>query len=286
MLKKTISQLLSNVPTTVHTRDAKIILAHLLGKNQTFVLAHPEFVVSFFTCLSFRAHIKKRKKGWPLAYLLGHKEFFGLDFLVNTHTLIPRPETEVLVEAVLKQVSTLKTDTNSILIDVGTGSGCIPIAIAKNTSQKLKIMGLDISQKALTVAISNAARTQTSVEFLYSNVLSAIPISAFSTISQVIITANLPYLTNQEFEAEPSIHYEPKTALVASGNGLALYLQLLTQIHAIPQKNREFSLFCEVNPEQINPLRTAINQYFPQADFLVYKDLAGLNRVLCASWIG
>lgn len=286
MLKKTISHLLSNLPAEINKRDAEIILAHLLGKNQTFILAHPESQVSFFTAQKFHALLKKRMTGWPLAYLTGHKEFFGLDFLVNESTLIPRPETEVLVEAAIEEIK--KNKANTILIDVGTGTGCIPIAIIKNLPANTIIgYALDISEKALKTAQKNAALLQAPIELLPSNLLTDFPIHFLASTEQIIITANLPYLTAEEFKEEPSIQHEPYQALVAKENGLALYFTLLTQIKNIPEKkNRVITLFCEINPHQVGALRQSISTIFPDAHFLVLRDLAGLDRVLSVSWTG
>ncbi len=287
MLPKTISHWLSKIPASLNKRDAEIILANLLGKNQTFVIAHPEYLVSFFIGLKFRALINKRTNGWPLAYLIGHKEFFGLDFLVNKHTLIPRPETEILVEAAIEKITKSK-DFNTILIDIGTGSGCIPISIIKNLPANIVTgYALDISEKALKVAQKNAAQLQAHLEFLLSNLLADFPIHILSSAEQIIITANLPYLTAEEFKNESTIQHEPYSALVAKENGLALYFELLTQLKNLPEKkNRAVTLFCEINPNQVTSLQKAINNIFPQAFFLVRRDLAGLDRVLTASWIG
>lgn len=286
MLKKTISHLLSNLPASINKRDAEIILAHLLNKNQTFILAHPEYQVSFFVGRKFRVLLKKRAGGWPLAYLTKHKEFFGLNFLVNEYTLIPRPETEIIVEAAIEEIK--KHTTNTILIDVGTGTGCIPISVIKSLPPStVTAYGLDISPDALAVAQKNAVLLHAPIEFLQSNLLADFPINNLASAEQLIITANLPYLTAEEFKNEPTIQHEPYQALVAKENGLALYFALLTQLKNIPEKkNRVITLFCEINPNQVGALRQAISTVFPQTHFLVLRDLAGLDRVLSATWAG
>ncbi len=285
MLKKTINHWLNKIPSNVNKRDAEIILAQLLNKNQTFILAHPEYVVPFFIGLKFLRLIKKRNSGWPLAYLTGHKEFFGLDFLVNQNTLIPRPETELIVELVIEKI---KENPNTLLIDVGTGTGCIPISIIKNIPQKIKTFGLDISKKALKVAQNNASQNQVEIEFIQSNLLTNFPNINFSQFSQIIITANLPYLTATEFSSEKSIQHEPYSALVASNNGLELYFQLITQLKKLlgEKNNRVITLLCEINPNQFKALKIALTNAFFHAQFLTYKDLAGFDRVLCTSWRG
>lgn len=282
MLKKTISHLLSKAKPSAR-RELQILLAHVLGHNQTFVLAHPEYQVDWLRQYKYSWCVIKRAYGIPLAYILGHKEFFGLDFLVNKHTLIPRPETEIMVEAALEKIHSGST----LLIDVGTGTGCIPISIVKNTSQPITAYGLDISTQALAVAQANANALQTSVQFLTSNLLANFPAEQFSAFSNIIITANLPYLTKKEFYSEPSIQHEPKSALIAKQNGLALYFELIVQLKKLlgEKKNRDIALFCEINPNQVNELKQAIAASIPQAHFLVRTDLAGLNRILCTFWI-
>lgn len=284
MLKKTISHWLSNLQAQTNKRDAEIILAHLLNKNQTFILAHPEYKVSFFIGLKFRALLNKRIQGWPLAYLTKHKEFFGLDFLVTRDTLIPRPETEIMVEAAIQEIK--KNNTNTIVIDVGTGTGCIPISIIKNLPpDAVTAYGLDISYQAVIVAQKNATVLHAPIEFLQSNLLTDFPINNLASAEQLIITANLPYLTAEEFKDEPTIQHEPYSALVSAENGLALYFELLTQLKNIPEKkNRVITLFCEINPNQVKALRQTISTIFPQTHFLVLRDLAGLDRILSASW--
>lgn len=255
----------------IDPKEAQILRAFILGKPREFVLAHPEIKLSILQKWRFKQLAKKRERGAPLAYLLGHKEFFGLNFLVNKYTLIPRPETEILVETVLEKLK--KINGNCTLIDVGTGTGCIPIVVLKN-NQKINALGTDISRAALRVARHNAKRNRVALTLLHGNLLERVPHNVTGTI---IITANLPYLDEEEFASEPSIQHEPKTALVATENGLAIYRELLQQMAERQWDNA--SLFFEINPHQTKALEEIVKHYFPAARINFIPDLAGRNRV-------
>lgn len=286
MLKKTIKQLLINVEKEIQS-EAQILLAWALGKDRAFILTHPEYIVDWRTAYRYYWLLIKRAYGIPLAYIVGHKEFFNLDFSVTRHTLIPRPETEILVEAALEiinQQHANDSEPKTLLIDVGTGTGCIPISIVKNSKVALSVLALDISPKALISATRNAAKNNTQINFRQSDLLTNLPPAVFSEHKTIVVTANLPYLTQEEFYTEPSIRHEPKIALVAAKNGLALYFQLLTQLKNLPTKNQAFTLLCEINPAQVEPLTQAIYTSFPTAQVVTHSDLAGHWRVVSASW--
>lgn len=273
------------IKNKIDQREIEIIKAHVLKKTREFLLTHPEQAINKTNKQKITRLINRRKCGIPLAYLTGHKEFFGLDFIVNKHTLIPRPETELLVTEALKHLSA-QTPTKTILIDVGTGSGCIPISIIKTKKQKnIKTFAIDISANALTVAKKNAQQHNVKIKFLHGDLLSPISKSAiFKSLnlqSSIIITANLPYLTPQQFKSEPSIQHEPKLALVAKNNGLALYEKLLKQISQISiTYNLKPKTYFEIDPSQSKSITKLIKQYLPQASINIKKDLAGLDRIV------
>ncbi len=263
------------------TRDKQLLLAHATHRSREFLLAHPEFKPTFWQNLKYQRLLKKRANGIPLAYLLGKQAFFSLDFIVNKHTLIPRPETEILVEKVLSE---LKNNQTKILIDVGTGTGCIPISIAKNSPVPLHIFALDISAKALSVAKQNANKHSVKITFLKSNLLENLPAEIWHE-QNIFITANLPYLSADEFKTEPTIQSEPKIALVAAKNGDGLMINLLEQIHAQLLPEHTVQIFLEMNPPQIPRVLTAATKLFA-LESIVIPDLSGLNRVLCLKLLG
>lgn len=258
------------------------------------MIAHPECKVSKYISAQVSKLIKKRTRGIPLAYLTGHKEFFGLDFVVNKHTLIPRPETELIVSLALDKIRTTE-DHKIILIDVGTGSGCIPISVIKTSKlQNFKTFAIDISQKALTVARRNAkkhhvkaslrsAHVAGKIKFLQGNLLSSIPPllkRSKEDFDQLIITANLPYLTNKQFKQELSIQHEPQLALIAGNDGLKYYRQLLKQIQNLTPYVLRLMSFFEIDPSQTSPIKLLIKKYLPQAKIKTHKDLGKKNRVI------
>lgn len=269
--------------------DHELLLSLVLQKSREYTISHPEISLSFFQKIKLKNFINKRKRGLPLAYITGRKEFFGLDFLVNKHTLIPRPDTELIVELAIEKINKQSSIDNKqmILVDVGTGSGCIPIALIKNlstqTRKHLDVFATDSSKSALRVAKKNAERHQIDIQFLHGNLLT--PIIKNHLLSPIsyryIITANLPYLTQAQFDAEPSIQHEPYSALVADNNGLSLYEELLQQIKqlAISHKLPAISCFFEIDPSQSSHMSTLIQTYLPGSSIEIKKDLAGQDRV-------
>lgn len=281
----TIKKILAHSRIIDH-HEAELLLAHTLGKPREFIVAHPEAKAGLFDYWKFKWLIHKRKKGVPIAYLTGYKEFYGMDFVVNRHVLIPRPETEVLVDAVLDQLRVTSYELLVTFIDVGTGSGCIPISVIKTLKhESIKAIGIDISKSVLKVARKNAEKHDVEIEFLQGNLLQ--PVLDNLTIRQldnsaIVITANLPYLTDAQYRDEPTIQHEPKSALVADDNGLALYEKLLQQVSfLIITYHLSLIFFLEIDPSQSSRITMLINNYFPSAKVEIKKDLAGRDRVAC-----
>lgn len=269
--------------------QAEIITARILKRDRAFVLAHPEFKPNFWQQIKIFWTLKKLKQNLPLAYILKEKEFFNLKFLVNEYVLIPRPETEILVEEAISQIHRLAPHQQQLLIDVGTGSGCIPIAILKNAKKieekNIQTIATDNSRKALRIAKKNAKQHKIKINFLQGDLLEPISKQAqqlFKKTASVIITANLPYITKEWFENEPSIQKEPQTALVADDkDGLSLYEKLFKQIQQLtPNVSCFISVLIEIDPRQSNKASTLTKKYFPQAKTEIQKDRSGWDRVL------
>ena len=263
----------------VNTLDKECLLAFVLHTTREHIVSHPEERLSPLQSLRYRWVVYKRMRGIPLAYLTKEKAFFGLAFLVTKHTLIPRPETELMVEEALKCVQ-----ENGTLIDVGVGTGCVPIAIAKTAEKQnthLTLYGTDISTKAIDVAKKNAQKHGVSISFHIGNLLQ--PIIQHVSIpknSPTFITANLPYITEEQFDSEKSIAHEPKHALVAQDNGLALYKELLGQIKTWKTKPKTIQFFFEIDPTQIKELHKSIRAHFPKSSIQTKQDLAGHDRLV------
>ncbi|MDD4901852.1 MAG: peptide chain release factor N(5)-glutamine methyltransferase [Patescibacteria group bacterium] len=270
--------------------EAEEILSFVLKKNREFLFTYPEKKLNFCQSARYKYLIKRRVRGAPLAYLTGHREFYGLDFKVNRNVLIPRPETELMVDEILKRFKNARQGMISTwqkksairnIIDLGTGSGCIIISLAKNwRGNKIKYWGLDISRKALAVARRNARLNglKGRINFLYSDLLNNIDKKIFK--EPLIIAANLPYLTAAQVKDSPTIQREPKIALLAGVDGLDHYRRLFRQIkdRARLLKNKIF-VFCEIDDAQRNPLETLVKQNFSNSELSLIKDLGGHDRL-------
>ncbi len=274
-----------------------MLKAHAIKKPKEFLYSHPEYRLSVWQKLRLKYFLSLRKKGYSVAVITKHKEFYGLDFFVNKHVLIPRPDTELMVAEAIEEI---KKNDKIILVDVGTGSGCIPISILKNIPNQIQTFATDISNAALRVAKKNARIHNVNIKFFHGNLLEPIFKNPSLCLSPyrgernellsvvpspirggakggVFITANLPYLTKQQFQSEPSIQKEPKIALTAKNNGLALYEELFNQI-----KNAGLTatILTEIDPSQTDAISQLINQYLPGSKIEIKKDLAGRDRLV------
>lgn len=268
--------------------DLELLIAHELEKSREFVLAHPEYKIPSFKIKKLKLKISRRRRAEPLAYILGHKEFYGLDFKVNKNTLIPRPETELLIELAIQETSAKHQETN--IIDIGTGSGNIIISLAKLLEERKRkketnLFGIDIDGKALRVAKYNSRKhgMDKKINLLKGNLLSPILKNKKLLIhnSKFIILANLPYLSKKIYDsAAVDVHkYEPRSALLSGNHGLAHYKKLLIQIKKLYTMRYALCVFMEISPEQKPLLRKLIKERFPATKIEFHKDLAGKWRV-------
>jgi release factor glutamine methyltransferase len=199
--------------------DSLLLLELVTNKNRAHLLAHPETILSKQQINKLTKHLNKRLQGQPMAYILGNKEFYGHTFIVNKNVLIPRPESEIIIEVFKRQI----TSSTKQILDIGTGSGCLAIT-AKLAYPRLCVHACDVSSKALQVATSNGRLLGANVTFFKSNLLANI-----ATKYDVII-ANLPYIPN-EYKVSSDVLAEPKIALFSGPSGLALIKKLLSQCH-------------------------------------------------------
>lgn len=288
--------------------DLELLVAHASGKSREFVLAHPEYELTEFQISNLKCHIGRRLNGEPIAYILGRKEFYGLDFLVNRHTLIPRPETELLVDLAICGISNLKFQTpNFFVVDIGTGSGNIIISIAKEIKHHydlpigkeesrnpsampprdgMKFFAVDISQKALRVAKKNAALhgLDGKINFLHGSLLDPFIRNSKFEIqnSTLVIVANLPYLSEEIYQSTPTDvkKYEPKSALYSPEQGLGHYRKLLKQIKELQRCGAShISCHMEISPEQKESLAELVSAILPQAGTTFHQDLSQRWRI-------
>lgn len=280
-MKKTLQKAIlkleqTGIPSAI--LDAQLLLAFVLGKSREFILTHLEDKLEPNQKSQFSKLINRRAKNWPVAYLTGHKEFYGLNFIVDKNTLVPRPETEIMVDEVLKL--TKKTDKATI-IDIGTGSGCVIIALAKKLANKcFTFYAIDVSRKALDIAKQNAVNNNTDFIIFSHNSLLTGWHNQKLDIKNLIITANLPYLTPDQTDNEPSISREPRLALVSGADGLKHYRQLFTQIKKLKANNPQLNIIVltEINPDQADKFEL-IAKSISKAEINFETDLSGKIRI-------
>jgi len=257
--------------------DAELLLAFVLQKNREFLLTYPEKNINFWQSLKFKYLTKRRAKNEPVAYLVGQKDFFGLNFVVNKNVLVPRPETELMVEEIIEIV---KEKSTGKIIDLGTGSGCIISSLAKNLENNFKFFASDISRPALKIAKKNAQlnRVHDKIIFKHGNLLKPF-IDDIVVDDYLIISSNLPYLSPEQIKNSPSIQKEPYLALEAGEDGLRYYRELFAQIVELKNgKNISGFCLCEIDPIQKDSIGILVKSYF-DTNFTIKNDLAGLSRL-------
>jgi release factor glutamine methyltransferase len=229
----------------------------------------------------FRVLIERRSKGEPIAYLTGHREFYGLDFSVDRRVLIPRPETELLVEAALHLLQTrLDRGERPVVADIGTGSGAIPIALAVHEPRLPYLYAVDISPDALAVAHQNCLRyhVEARIRLLQGDLLAPLP----ETVD--LLTANLPYVGSDEMEelARDVRDYEPHLALFSGPDGLDLLRRLLQEASAKLKPGA--ALLLEIGYRQRAQLTHLLSEIAPHATFTFVQDYSGWDRLLRIQW--
>ena len=275
----TIQTILVKHRKKIASLDLELLIAHEIKKTREFILAHPEFKLSKIQLAQLESKISRRINTEPLAHIVGHKEFYGLDFKINQHTLIPRPETELLIEEVLKTIPKINFAKLN-LIDIGTGSGNIIISLAKNLNDaKINYFGTDISDDALKIAKYNAKKhEQEKIKFIKSDLLKSILKNKkyFSVENKIILVANLPYLSKKIYSTTTSNvkNFEPKSALYSSELGLNHYRKLFEQIKKQANKSNIHSVFLEFSPEQKKTLNILVKKMLPLAKIRFQKDPA------------
>jgi release factor glutamine methyltransferase len=253
--------------------DAEVLLGHALGSTRAQIYAHPDRRLDAAELDSYRELIERRRQHEPVAYILGYKEFYGLDFYVDRRVLIPRPETELLVE---KGLEIGQAASRPLAIaDVGTGCGAIAISLAVYLPHAI-IYALDVSSDALEVAALNRRRhsVEGRVHLLRGNSLSPSPEPVD------LIVANLPYVSGAEWEQLPRTiaAYEPRSALDGGPDGLDAIRRLLAQAqsHLKPQA----MILLEIGATQGAAVTDLARRHFPAATFEVVQDYGGLDRMV------
>lgn len=258
--------------------ESELLLALALGQERAQIIAHNEDKLKSRQEKKYLSLLKQRLDGLPYAYLKGEKDFYDLNFKVNKQVLIPRPETELMVEEIIKE--TREKTKNLAIIDLGTGSGAIIISLAKNLGhKKIGFFASDICARALEVAKENAKHYKLDKKIKFSQASLLKPhFDKIKNYNKLIIAANLPYLDKKEIEASPSIKFEPRKALDGGQKGLELYLKLIKEASQI--KNKALSLYLEIIPRQKKILEKALGPYFKEITTL--KDYTQKDRLIIA----
>lgn len=247
--------------------DAEILFADLLHRPKEWLLTHGEREIAEKTIDAYHGRILRRAKGEPVAYITGKKEFYGMEFFVNRDVLIPRPETELLVEECLRRAGT--TD-HPIIVDIGTGSGCIAITLGLQIPSS-RIVATDVSDDALTVAKKNAARHDLLPRMTFVNG------NLFEPVRRIkidLLCANLPYVPEHEILANPDLQFEPIIALRGRLGPDATLTMFLKQWYDRQQRP---TAILEIHPNQAKTLLKENNKIGVRVT--IKNDLSGLPRI-------
>jgi release factor glutamine methyltransferase len=250
-----------------------VLLAHALGRERSWLYAHPENLLSPHQLSLYQSLVSRRARREPVAYLTGHKEFFGLDFVVTPDVLIPRPETEHLVEWALQLAVAIPSPLT--MADVGTGSGAIAVTLAVRLAQAV-VVATDTSSAALAVTQRNAGCHGVAgrIHCVQGDLLAPL-IGRFH-----LIVANPPYLSHADLAAAPPevANWEPRAALDGGPDGLAVIRHLLAM--ASDRLHPNGALLVEIGASQGPEVFSLARRHFPQAKVEIARDYAGLDRLL------
>jgi release factor glutamine methyltransferase len=267
------------LPKGIPALDFSLLVSHVTQKTKVELLTLGDFSLNNAQAKNLEELLARRLQEEPLAYLTGHKEFFGHDFLVNKDTLIPRPESECLLEDMI-QVYEESTEKPRTCVDIGTGSGALIISLSLALPATVRCIGSDVSPAALKVAEENKARLTSPAIFLKDSLLE--PYTEDLLIpGPLFIIANLPYVSLKFFQESPkSVQgYEPESALLSENEGMAHYQALLQEM-TLRLRTVPFTAWFEISPEQTNSLRQYILSTFPEAHVFVGQDLSHRNRFI------
>ncbi len=287
-----IKEFLESQKNLVDDFDAQVLLAHVLEISRPQLIANLHTPLDSLQLDSATQLFTRLKIGEPLPYILGQWEFFGLDFEINKNVLIPRPETELLVE---KAISFLKNNPDKRnVMDVGTGSGIIAISIAKHILDA-KIIATDISPKALQVAKQNAIKhgVEKRIEFIECDLLPQSQVTSrkstdLQPLTCDLICANLPYIPTKTLHGLEVYNKEPTLALDGGEDGLDIYKRLFSLAKQYCLSSQYLSLqglsplvwLCEFEETQGKSITHLANEFFENANVNVFQDLAGRDRLL------
>lgn len=261
-------------------RTATVLLGCALAVDRTYLLTRSDQQVAGNRFQAYIEMVERRAAGEPLQYITGHQEFYGIDFLVTPDVLIPRPETELLVECVinLARDSFAQSRHATFIVDVGTGTGCIAVTVASHL-QNARLIATDISRAALEVATRNAARQNVlaRIEFLEGDMLA--PLAGHELEGAIdFLASNPPYVSTRDSHLlQRELDWEPREALFGGPEGLDFYRRLLTDGQHYLKPGGY--LVCEIGYAQLDAIRAMIDAT-AWSDTIVKDDLQGIPRTL------
>lgn len=267
----TVAAALAAARAKLPASEARLLLGHVLGRPAAWLIAHDDQDLDEDELLAFASLVARRAGGEPVAYLLGFREFFGREFAVSPSVLIPRPETELLVDIVLAGVGADGTATSLRILDLGTGSGCIAITLALEIRQA-QVTAVDASAAALSVARGNAERLGASLRLLQSDWFDQLAGEKFD-----LIVANPPYIAAADAHlAAGDLRHEPDAALASGADGLDAIRRIIAAAPAHMAPGGQ--LWLEHGYDQAVAVRELLSAA-GLADIEQHRDLAGIVRV-------
>ncbi len=256
--------------------DSEVLLSFVMQKNKAFLYTHPEHTLTAKQTQQYKQYIHKRADDYPVAYITNTKSFYELDLYVDERVLIPRPETEIIIDHIR---TTCTITPSTTIVDIGTGSGCVAISLAR-LFPDTQVIASDISKNALAVTRKNIHRHNIhNITVLHGHLWEPIKAHLTTLPEHLIIIANLPYLDDQDIKH--TLRHEPSLALYATQEGRALYAELVMQLsQSIP--TAQIHLFCEIDPPQYEPLAKTVQTIFPTISISQLPDLHNHTRYLTA----
>lgn len=297
----TIHTLCTNASCT--QQDAEILLAHVLSVDRSYIIAYPERILTNAQFTTFTNLVTRRTGNEPLAYLTGSKEFYRRNFQVTSDVLIPRPETELLVELALKKATAhiiASTKEPLIIADIGTGSGAIITTLtaelaSAHTTHNCGFIATDTSTQALKIANANARTLDVDEQIAFINTdlltpfLTSEPLTRMLRLgAHLLVCANLPYVDSEKKEAllarseSRGLAFEPTQALWADDGGLDLYERFLTQLAEIHKNapKAHITTLCEIDPSQEKSFIHRARKHFPTTSATSHPDLTSRTRII------
>lgn len=264
--------LLDKAGVTVHRLSAEVLLCHAMRCERSYLYAHGEDELTELAWIHYGRYLNERLKGKPTQYITHRQEFFGRAFYVDAHVLIPRPETELLVETTLEHLKHCAAD--AAVLDVGTGSGAIAISISLESGRR--VLASDVSLPALTVAARNAQTHKAAVRFFGTDLLQAV-----APRSLDVLVSNPPYVSPaEEADMQPEVRdWEPHLALFAEEDGFEIYRRLIAGAETAVKSGGRVLL--ELGYQSLGQVQEMLTPRW--SDISVVSDLAGIPRVIGAT---